>query len=39
MLMMIRCKQHMAGERAQQRSIGHGSDALTGNMPVNSEGP
>ena len=28
-----------ASEIAQQCSVGHGSDALTGIWPVNSEGP
>ena len=37
MLMLI--KQHRAGGRTQQCSVGHGSDALTGIWPVNSEGP
>lgn len=39
MLMLIRGKQHRAVEIAQQCSVGHGSDALTGIWPVNSEGP
>jgi hypothetical protein len=38
-LMLIRGKQHMVGEAAQLWRLGHGSNAKTQTLPVNSEGP
>jgi hypothetical protein len=38
-LMLIIGKQHMVGEAAQQWRLGHGSNAKTRTLPLNSEGP